>query len=239
MFEVELHSHTLYSKCGIHTALEMLNAAREAGLKGLALTDHGPALNGHMSSPFFERLKQPVPGIKLLKGVECNVTDRNGGTDMRIKYIKFCDVLLVGLHANMPNDMTAEEAADALIACLEKNPWLDIVSHPLNCDFPVDLRKLAKAAKRLGRVLEFNFSKLNLGRVSDEEMREYIGICRDEGCLTAVNTDAHAVGELGMTSRLQGLIDMEKFPRERIVNRTLESAMKWIEERRKYKLDLE
>ena len=64
MIEVDLHSHTHFSNCGLHSCLEMLEAARAKGMKGLAITDHGLSLGGRLNSIFFERLKDPVPGIR-------------------------------------------------------------------------------------------------------------------------------------------------------------------------------
>ncbi len=236
MFETDLHSHTIFSQCGLHTILEMLNAAKDAGLKALAITDHGPALNGRQNGPFFDRLNQPVPGIRLIRGIECNVVDESGTVDIKERYISLADVLLVGLHMNLPDTWSRETATNALISALEKQPWLDIVSHPLNFDFRVDFRELAGAAREMGRALEFNVSKILLGRVSIDENREFIRICKEEGCLVAVNTDSHAVGELGNTGAMEELMKLEEFPYDRVVNRTLESTLEWLEERRKFKI---
>ncbi|MBI9105041.1 MAG: PHP domain-containing protein [Spirochaetales bacterium] len=236
MFEVELHSHTLFSKCGLHTIIEMLNAGKEAGLKALAITDHGPAVQGHQASPFFHRLGNPVPGIHLLKGVECNVVEESGEVDIAKKFVPYSDVLLVGLHTNLPSTLDKKTATAHLINSLAKNPWLDIVSHPLNFDFEIDFHLLAKEARRMGRALEFNASKLQQGKVSVEDTRNFIRICKEEGCLTAVNTDAHVTHELGRTSEMEELLLLEDFPFDRIVNRTFESTMAWLDERRQHKI---
>ena len=43
MLEVDFHSHSLFSGCGLHTIIEMLTYAKTVGLKALAITDHGTA----------------------------------------------------------------------------------------------------------------------------------------------------------------------------------------------------
>lgn len=101
MLQVDLHSHTLFSRCGLHTILEMLNQARALGLEALAITDHGLTLGGHLNGPFFDRLQDPVPGVKLLKGVECNVLNDGGHIDLPMQWIQHLDVVLVGLHPNL------------------------------------------------------------------------------------------------------------------------------------------
>ena len=167
--------------------------------------------------------------------MECNVTDESGKTDMVEQFIPCSDVLLAGLHANLPEVLSRETATSHLINSMVKNPWIDIITHPLNFDFDVDLRILAREARRLGRALELNVSKLRQGKVSAEETRSFIRICREEGCLVSVGTDAHSVEELGITEAMEELMIMENFPMDRVVNRTFESTMEWIEERRKFK----
>ena len=46
MLEVDFHSHTFFSKCGLHSIIEMLTEAKNRGLAALAITDHGPVLLG-------------------------------------------------------------------------------------------------------------------------------------------------------------------------------------------------
>ena len=49
MLDVDFHIHSLFSNCGLHTYLELLTKAKELGLKAIAITDHGPRLNGRIS----------------------------------------------------------------------------------------------------------------------------------------------------------------------------------------------
>ena len=47
-----------------------------------------------------------------------------------------------------------------------------------------------------------------------------------------MNSDTHALEELGRDDDVRPLIEAECFPEERIVNRDFETAMAWIEKRR-------
>lgn len=238
MHEVDLHSHSLFSRCGVHSVIEILEAARERGLKAQAITDHGPAKVDRINSTFFTRLIDPVPGIKLLKGMECNLTDKMGHLDMDEKRIPDCDVLLAGIHDNIRETWTDEEATEALLGAMRLNPWLDIITHPLCREYKIDLRAAARVARETGKALEFNNSKIRLGYISSEEQKNFIRICMEEDCLVAVNTDAHTVNELGDTEAMDLLLKEEGFPEERIVNKTFDGLMKWLEERRVFKLKL-
>ncbi len=237
MNEVDLHSHSSFSRCGIHTIIEILEESKRKGLKAQAITDHGPAKVDFIRSPFFTRLTQPVEGIILLKGMECNVMDMEGTIDLSSKFIRLCDVLLAGLHDNLRVDWSRAETTRALINTINNNPWLDVITHPLNHDFDVDLRRLAGVACETGIALEFNNSKIIYGSVSEEEQCDLIKICREEGCLVAVNTDAHTLNELGDTQAMNSLLEREGFPEERIVNRNYETLMEWLEKRRCFKLE--
>ena len=238
MKEVDLHCHSSFSRCGIHTIVEILEAAKRKGLKAQAITDHGPAKVDFIRSTFFNRLTQPVEGIVLLKGMECNIMDENGGIDLAPKFIRNCDVLLAGLHDNLNVDWNREETTRALINTMRNNPWVDVITHPLNNDFEVDLRTLAQAAAETGTALELNNSKIVFGAVSEKAQCEFIRICREESCLVAVNTDAHALNELGDTAPMERLLEKENFPEELIVNRSFDAVMAWLEERRVYKTSI-
>ena len=235
MIEVDLHSHSMFSGCGLHTIMELLEAARVLGLKGLAITDHGPALGGRISSVFFDRLQQPLQGIRLLKGMECNVLAEHGKTDCPIQLLKNMDIVLLGLHLGEHCNQPRNICTDLLIRAIEANPYVDIVSHPNSTMFPVDYERLAIAAAKQGVALELNNSKSDLLQVPDEETDQLIAACLKTGCRIALNSDAHTLTEIGMDSAVRPHLQRAKFPAALIVNANAESAFAFIEERRSTK----
>lgn len=238
MLQVDLHSHTLFSRCGLHTLLEMLNQARALGLEALAITDHGLTLGGHLNGPFFDRLQDPVPGVRLLKGVECNVLNDGGEIDLPLQWIQHLDVVLVGLHPNLKSIRSRRHATDVLLTTLEGNPHVDIVTHPNSPDFRVDFEPVARTALKYGIALELNNSKSRPGYCADEVTRELIEVCKDVGCALAVSSDAHAITEIGDDSYIRGLLAEADFPEELIVNRTLESTMEFLAPRRQKRAEM-
>jgi putative hydrolase len=163
MITVDLHTHSIFSLCGMHTVVEMLTRAKELGMDALAITDHGPTLGGRLGSPFFERLHDPVEGIRLLKGVESNLLDEKGAIDFPLRYLRWTDVVLLGIHHNTAGGLGAETYTDMLIAAIERSPFVDIVAHPNDRVYPVDFPRLAAAVKSLGAALELNNAKTLLG----------------------------------------------------------------------------
>ncbi len=236
MIPVDLHCHSLFSLCGIHTHLELLGHARALGLQGLAITDHGPALGGRITSPFFDRLHDPVPGIRLLKGMESNVVDPAGRLDLPPRFLRYLDVLLLGLHDNVEQGRGPDYYTRLLVAAMDANPGLDIITHPTDLAFPVRYPDLAAAAQARGVALEINNSKAMLKRVPLEEMQALISACKAAGCRVAVNSDAHCLAEIGCDEAVRPLLAAANFPLELWINRTAAAAFAFIEERRPAKL---
>ena len=232
MLEVDFHVHSLFSLCGMHTVLELIARARELGMKGFALTDHGREIGGRLNSVFFERFVSPDPAVTVLKGVECNVLDEQGGIDLPRVYLPFIDIVLCGIHGNFSRGASKERCTDSLISVIVNNPQVDIITHPNDDAYPVDYRKLADTAARYGVALELNNSKILYKRSRPDEVRKILNVCREYGCRVAVNSDTHTVGELGDNHCIVPLLRETGFPDELVVNRDADAAFGFIEERR-------
>jgi len=232
MIQFDLHVHSLFSLCGLHTVLELLEQAKAIGMKGFAVTDHGQTLGGRLNNPFFERFKSPCPDVKILKGVECNLLDDKGKIDAPRSFMNHIDVILLGVHPNTPRGLGAAAYTDMLIAAIRKNPCIDIITHPNDPVYPVDYRRLAQEAMSAGVALELNNSKILYARTETQSAVELVEACHDAGCLMAVNSDTHAIHELGLDDSVRPILEATRFPEELIVNRDEESALEFIERRR-------
>ncbi len=235
MLEVDFHSHTFFSRCGIHTHLELLNRAKELGLKGLAITDHGPALGPRITLPFFDRLCNPVEGIRFIKGMECNLLDEQGTIDVidiPPRITKYLELILVGFHPNITQGWNAEKYTDMAIAALEKNPCIDIITHPNEIEYPLEFERLAKTAKKHGVALELNNSKTLHNRATPACTTELIQVCKKIGCRIAIGSDAHAIEELGRDDSVRPYLEEEDFPDKLLINSTADKAFSFIEERK-------
>lgn len=236
MLQIDLHVHTLFSLCGIHTVLELVERARVLGMKGLAITDHGLTIGGRLNSPFFERFQSPYPEVKVLKGVECNVLDKEGSIDLPEGYRQWLDIVLAGIHPNIQKGLSEKECTAMAVSAIDKNPSIDIISHPNDPHYPVDYNILARKAKEKGVALELNNSKVLYNRSSVENTMNLIEACRDQSCRMAVCSDTHAILELGTDESVRPLLERAKFPEELIVTSTAETTLAFIESRRKNKM---
>jgi putative hydrolase len=236
MLEVDFHTHTFYSNCGIHTHLELLAEANRRGIKVMAITDHGPAIHGRVNSVFYDRFHNPFPAVKLLKGMESNLTEALGAIDVPRNLLKWMDVVLLGIHPNTGANLGKEEYTRRLCAAMKANPFVDIITHPNDPNFPVDFNKVAACAASFGMALELNNSKTLLKRTSHEITCALVKACVTEGCQIAIASDTHAITELGRNEAVLPYLSEFSVPENLVVTRNAEAALRFIEDRRHNKL---
>jgi putative hydrolase len=199
--EADLHTHTVASGHAYSTVKEMVDAALKKGLKLLAITDHGPHMPGapHFDY-FFNTLVWPrkINGIQVLRGVEANILNTEGQLDLPEELLESLDIVLAGLHASAGyQGSTKEENTQALVAAIS-NPYVNIITHPGNPQFPVDFERVVLAAREYGKALEINNSSFLVRPQSNEPCLHIAKLAKKHGVTVAVDSDAHicyGVGE--------------------------------------------
>jgi DNA polymerase (family X) len=105
------------------------------------------------------------------------------------------DMCVASVHSHFDQDR--RDMTRRFIAACE-NPYVNVIGHPLTRKIgrrppvDVDLGELFQACARTGTALEVNASPARLDLPSD-----YIRQARDAGVKFAIDTDAHAIGDLG------------------------------------------
>jgi putative hydrolase len=231
----DLHIHTLASGHAYSTMTEVAEAACQKGLELVAVTDHGPAMPGGPHEYYFGNLRvlpDKLHGVKILAGVEANILDEHGTLDMKEVYLERLDLVLAGLHTPCLKSLCRECNTQALTSALQ-NPYVDIVVHPGNPDFPIHLEKVVRVAAKLGKVLEINNSSFLVRKGSAKACLEIARLCRQYGARISISSDAHIatdVGEFGHaleTARLAGI------PEENIINLNAARVEQYLAERGK------
>ena len=191
---------------GANSIEEMANAAMEAGLQYIAITDHTKRLA--MARGLDERriqkqwqaidevnrkLKVKSLKFKVLKGTECDIL-KDGSMDLPDSILAKCDVVGASVHSlfNLPLKEQTERIKRAMA-----NPHVDIIFHPtgriLNKRPPyqVDMEELIRQAKKTGTILEIDAepSRLDL-------KDEYIRKCVAAGVKMSIDSDAHAINQM-------------------------------------------
>lgn len=227
MLKVDLHSHSNYSNCGMHTIMEIIYHAKTIGLEIIAITDHGYASKGRLCARLFDRFENPVKGITFLKGVECNVL-KDASLDLPAFPINQLDIVLFGLHAMIPENLGAKYYTDLLIETIKTNSCGSIITHPNHKSYPLEFERLVPIAKKYNVALELNNACSLLKKDDPEVTIKMLSICKESECLIAVNSDAHTLNELGQCSSVNPYLKDLDFPEELIINSTPEKALNFL-----------
>ena len=203
-YTVDTHTHTIASGHAYNTILEMAKAAADKGIKILGITDHSKAMPEASGDFYFMNLKsmdREAYGVELLLGVELNIIDYNGKVDLPLRYIKEMDIVIASLHTPCIKPGTKEENTNALIKCCE-NPYIDIIGHPDDGNYDIDMEQLVLAAKRTGTLLELNNNSIVFRMNARENDKKMLILCKEHNVPIVIGSDAHAVGKVGEKSAL-------------------------------------
>lgn len=226
--EIDTHSHTLASGHAYNTLREMAAAAAERGLKGLAVTEHAMEMPGTCHSYYFENLRvvpRQMCGIELLLGTELNILNEAGEVDFSQRLLSGMDIAIASMHIPCYKGDYSEEAVTQGYVNVMQNEYVDIIGHPDDGRFPVDMEVLVREAKRTGTLLEVNNSslrpeglRLNTVRNCLEMLRE----CKKQGALVVLGSDSHVDADVGGYGHAYRVLEEADFPEELVANTSLE-----------------
>lgn len=210
---MDLHTHTTYSH-GESSVEQNAAEAKRKGLQLLGIADHGA---GHtffgvnakkmaLMRADIDRINADAGRVFVLQGVEANILDGAGTTD--IDSIKGCplDITLLGYHqGSLPRTVQglkfykkaishssdiAKVLTNALIRAMERYA-VDVITHPGEY-LPIDMKRLAQAARSNGVALEINASHGTDVRI--------IKTALAEGARFILSSDAHKALRVGEVS---------------------------------------
>lgn len=210
----DYHIHSTYSrrKHGKSTIEEIVERAVELNLKEIAITDHGPKhyLFGIEEERIPEakeiviEMRKKFPQIKILYGVEANIINYDGTTDISENVKKHCDIILCGYHIgvlfssfkdafkftvkNKFSTNMADKNAIAMANAMKKNN-IYILTHPGD-KIPCNIDIIAKAAEETDTILEINNSH---GHLNAEEIK----IASKYNVKFVINSDSHIKDNIG------------------------------------------
>ncbi|GAB6138031.1 phosphatase [Halanaerobaculum tunisiense] len=234
----DLHTHTVASGHAYCTIQELATVAAEKEIEIIAMTDHGPNMPGGAHPYHFGNLKvlpREICGVRVLKGVEANVTDRHGTLDLGTEYLAKLDLVLVGFHEDAGyNPGTREENTTAMVNAIV-NPLVDIVVHPGNPAYEVDISRVIKAAKENNTLLEINNSSYRSRPGSREYCIEIAQRAQEAGLELILGTDTHYSDQLGEFPQALEIVDQAGLEASNIVNTSLERVEKFIAQKREVK----
>ncbi len=233
-FELDLHVHTLASGHAFSTILESVRVAKDKGLKGIAFLEHGPALPGGAHPYYFSNLRvlpREIEGVQSFFGVEANIVNEKGELDLEDAILSELDLVAVALHPRCGyENQGIKKNTEVVLKALE-NPYVDMIAHPANQAFPLDIEPIIEAAREKNIIIEVNNSSLlptTTRQGAKELTRRFALSCLEKKALIALNSDAHYSSLIGEVEEAYALIKGQDFPSELIINSRLEFFLKYL-----------
>jgi putative hydrolase len=232
-FLLDIHCHTIASGHAYSTIQEMAKHAADIGFEAVGMTDHGPAMPGGAHLFHFVNLHclpEEMYGVRVLKGAEANIIDHQGGLDLDDKVLKRLDIVIASFHLPCIDPGTIEQNTNTLIK-IAQNPHVDVIGHPGNPHYPINIKEVVRAAKENNTLIEINNSSLRpIGSRtgSKENCYEILKECRDQGVMVLLGSDAHVSFEIGKFDKVEQMIKDLNVPEELIANTSLEKLKSYI-----------
>jgi len=220
-FLLDTHCHTISSGHAYSTITEIAGTAAEKGLKLIAMTDHGPAMPGgpHIFHIGNQRVMPDyIKGVRVLRGVEANIMDFQGGLDLRESYLKNLELVIASFHDVCIAPGSVEENTMALVAAM-KNPYVDIIAHPGNPYYPIDIDKFIQCAFETGTLIEINNSSFVGSRKgSAENCKKIAAMAKEKGVKLVAGSDCHICYDVGKFNKVEELFEEVAMPEELVIN---------------------
>ena len=232
--EADMHIHTVASTHAYSTVFENAVSAKKAGLKAIAITDHGPAIqDGAHIYHFFNMdiIDRYIDGVLVFKGAEANIINQKGGVDIPENILKKLEFVIASFHASSYDGKGEKDVTTAIEGMLE-NPYIDCFGHPGNENYPFDMEKIIPLFKKYNKLIEINANSFNLRKSSIENCRKIAGLCKKHGVQVCVNSDAHYHTRVGELEKPLNILDELDMPESLIINSSLEGIKDFIEKKR-------
>ncbi|GKX61445.1 putative phosphatase YcdX [Pragia fontium] len=232
MYPVDLHAHTVASTHAYSTVSDYFAIAKEKGIKLFAITDHGPDMVDAPHRWHFQNMAvipRMVDGVGLLYGIEANIKNLQGETDCYPDIDRRLDLVIAGFHEPVMPSQGLEGNTQAMIATIASGK-VQMISHPGNPKFPIDIAAVAAAAAKHNVALEINNSSFLHSRTgSAKNCIEVAKAVRDAGGWVALGSDSHVAYALGGFEKSIEVLELVGFPQERVLNVTPRRVLDFLE----------
>jgi putative hydrolase len=222
----DCHTHSDWSDGG-SPPREMAEAARALGHEWIALTDHSPRLtvaNGLTAERLLAQLdlvaelNAELAPFRILTGIEVDILE-DGSLDQREDLLARLDVVVGSVHSQLR--MPAEPMTRRMVAAI-RNPHVDVLGHCTGRllggrgrrpESVFDPGAVFGACREHGVAVEINCRPERM-----DPPDRLLGLAAAAGCRFAIDTDAHAPGQLDWLGN--GTVRAEKFgiSPERVIN---------------------
>lgn len=229
----DLHCHTLASTHAYSTVTELAAQAAKVGLEAIAVTDHGSGIQDAPHLWHFMNLNclpTHIDGVRILHGVEANVSSFTGDLGMPGRVLERLDIVVASMHEEVMPYGDIEQCTAAWLAVAE-NPYVTIIGHSGAPCFAYDYEKVIPVFGKNGKIVEINENSFGNRPHYISNCRRIAELCKQYRVRITVDSDAHYHTALGQVPLcLQMLAELD-FPEELIVNGSKDAFHSFLQER--------
>ncbi len=225
---IDVHTHTLSSGHAYSTLRENIAVAKEKGLQYYGLSEHAKQMPGTVHEFYFTNMRvlpRIIDGVTILRGIEANILNVEGEIDVDDHALPTLDYVIASIHSPCFGPSQSKELNTLAYENACKNPIVKIIGHPDDGRYPCDYEKLVDCCKATDTLIEINNSSLvNDGYRENcwENSREILRLCKEKKHHIIMNSDAHVCFDVGNFSLAEKLLEECDFPKELVVNYSLE-----------------
>lgn len=227
----DLHLHTVSSGHAYSTIEEYVAQAKKLKLKGIAVTDHGPAMPGGPHWYHFSNMRmipEVINGIRVYRGIEANIVDSDGKIDLADSDLAQLDIVMVAMHPRTGYDSQGEEKNTEVLFRALENPYINIIAHPGNPKYPVNVEKTVAVAKEKKIAIEINNSSFTSRVGSWDRCLEFAKEVKRQDWLVVIGSDSHISTMLGGFENALALIEEAELSEKHVINTSLAKIDKYL-----------
>ena len=220
---IDLHTHTIVSGHAYSTVQENIQSAIKNGLKYLGLSDHAPNMPGGPHPYYFHNIyciPKEVDGLKILRGIEANIIDFDGNTDVSDDMLRHIDYMIASLHNPCIDAGNKEENTNAILKVMD-HPKVKIIGHLDDSRYEVDYERVVKKAKEKNVLLEINNSSLKpttFRQGAWENLGVMLKLCKEQEVKVVMGTDSHISYDIGKFTYCEKILNDNNFPTHLVIN---------------------
>jgi len=221
----DCHTHSDWSDGG-SPPLEMAEAARDLGHEWIALTDHSPRLtvaNG-LSAQRLRTQLELISGLnaglapfRILTGIEVDILE-DGSLDQDEDLLAQLDVVVASVHSKLR--MPAAPMTERMVAAV-CNPHVDVLGHCTGRmilgrgrpESVFDAEAVFGACREHGVAVEINCRPERM-----DPPDALLRLAVETGCVFAIDSDAHAPGQLDWLGNGTARAEEYGIAAERVIN---------------------
>ncbi|MEF9919233.1 MAG: phosphatase [Eubacterium sp.] len=232
-YVLDVHTHTQACGHAYNTLMELAEAAAQKKLELFCLTEHGPKLPGAPGDLFFANYRiipSVINNVKLLKGIEANILDKDGNLDIPERAIGRLEIISASLHTPCIVPGTKADNTSAVLGAID-NPMVDFICHLGNPNYELDYEAILQEAKKTNTLIEINNGSFFIRQGSKPNCVNIAKRCKELDIPIVLGTDTHFCTDIGYFPYADKALDEAEFPDELIINLETKRLTDYLEQK--------